>query len=437
MRISVFGLGYVGTVSAGCLARDGHDVIAVDPVGSKVNLINRGASPIVEREIDQILERTHRAGRLWATTDAADAVSRTDMSIICVGTPSKPNGCTDFRYVRRVCEEIGTSLASKTSFHVVVARSTMIPGSTGTIVIPALEMASERRAGDGFGVCYHPEFLREGSGVADYDDPPKALFGATDEHSGQMLRNLYKHMNLPVYQVDMVVAELVKYVDNVWHALKVCFANEMGVLARAIGVDGRDLMEIFCADTKLNISPQYLRPGFAFGGSCLPKDIRAATCQSQRLDLRLPVLNSILLSNERHIERAVSLIREQGAKDLGFLGISFKEGTDDLRESPIVEVIERLLGKGYNIRLYDRRVNIAALVGANREYILNHLPHLSKLIEREMQAVLDHARVVIIGHRDREFSSVPDRLRPDQILVDLVGVCRGPPSEGQYRGLCW
>jgi GDP-mannose 6-dehydrogenase len=433
MRISVFGLGYVGTVSAGCLARDGHKVIGVDTVLSKVDLINLGRSPIIE----EIIEQACREGCLRAMTDPTEAVLSTEMSIVCVGTPSEPNGGTDFRFVRRVCEEIGTALAHKADFHVVVVRSTMLPGSTEKIVIPTLEAASGKRGGGGFGVCYHPEFLREGSAVADHDDPPKTLFSSTDERSARMLRSLYEDTKHPVRQIDVAAAEMIKYVDNVWHALKVCFANEVGVLAHALGVDGHDLMEIFCLDTKLNISAKYLKPGFAVGGSCLPKDVRAVTRQARRLDLELPLLNSILLSNERHVARAVDLIREQGEKQLGFLGISFKAGTDDLRESPVVEVIERLLGKGYDIRLYDRNVSVARLVGANRDYILNRIPHLSQILEDDIQSVLDHARVIVIGNQDTEFGSIPARLRSDQVIVDLVRACDHTATGQQYSGPFW
>jgi GDP-mannose 6-dehydrogenase len=437
MRISVFGMGYVGTVSAGCLARDGHEVIGVDPVPAKVALINRDRSPIIERDINTVIEKACREGRLRATTDPTEAVLTTEMSILCVGTPSEPSGGADFRFVRRVCEEIGAAIARKRDFHLVVARSTMLPGSTQTVVIPTLEAASGKRAGEGFGVCYHPEFLREGSAVADYDDPPKTVFGATDERSARMLRSLYAHMNVPVRQIDIATAEMVKYVDNVWHALKVCFANEVGTLSHAMGIDGHDLMDVFCSDTKLNISPKYLKPGFAFGGSCLPKDVRAVMRQSRRLDLDLPLLNAILPSNELQVEQALTLIQAQGEKRLGFLGISFKAGTDDLRESPVVELIERLLGKGYDIRLYDRNVSVARLVGANRDYILNHIPHLSQILLEDIQAVLDHAGLLVVGNPDPAFADVPARLRADQTIIDLVRVCEAPPAGEQYRGLSW
>jgi GDP-mannose 6-dehydrogenase len=435
MKISVFGLGYVGAVSAGCLARDGHEVIGVDTAVAKVDLINKGQSPIIESDIDDVINCARREGSLRATTDTTDAVQASEISFVCVGTPSRPSGDTDFGSIRRVCHDIGVALRDKLDFHVVVVRSTMLPGSSENVVIPILEAASNKLAGLNFGVCYHPEFLREGNAVADYYDPPKAIFGATDERSTAMLCALYNNTRVPIRRMDMAAAELVKYIDNTWHALKVCFANEVGVLAQALKIDGIDLMEVFCSDTKLNISAKYLRPGFAFGGSCLPKDVRAITYQSRRLDLELPVFNAILRSNEIHVERALTLILQQGARQLGFLGISFKAGTDDLRGSPVVELIERLLGKGYDIRIYDRNVSVARLVGTNRDYVLNHIPHLSEILEESIETVLDHAKIIIIGNQDPEFARIPERMRPNQIVVDLVGVCQKPLSKEQYLNL--
>lgn len=437
MRISVFGLGYVGTVSAGCLARDGHVVVGVDPNLTKVDLINAGRTPIIEREIGDIIAFGRRSGRLRATTDSAASIAETEMSILCVGTPSDGNGAPDLAAMQRACAEIGDALRQKADFHVVVVRSTMVPGSTRNIVIPILETASGKTAGVGFGVCYHPEFLREASAVADFDHPAKAVFSASDGESGRALRRLYNDKNVPLREVTCEVAELLKYVDNGWHALKVCFANEVGTIAKCFGVDGRAVMEIFCSDTTLNISSKYLRPGFAFGGSCLPKDVRAAARQARRLDLELPVLGSILMSNERHIERALALIQSQGARKLGFLGISFKAGTDDLRESPVVELAERLLGKGYRIRMHDRYVNLARLVGANRDYILNHIPHLSEILEETIRPVLDHGDVIVVGNEDPEYRTIAADLRPGQILIDLAGICDGEALGQRYHGLCW
>ena len=383
MKISIFGLGYVGAVSAGCLAREGHEVIGVDPYQPKVDLINEGRTPVIEKDIGEIIAIAVRDGRLRATTEALDAVINSQISLICVGTPSQLNGSLDLKYVRSVCEQIGAVLKDKKDFHVVVARSTMLPGSMRNMVIPALEEASGKCAGRDFGVCNNPEFLREGTAVWDFYNPPKTVIGETDSRGGEMLASLYDKMDAPMIRTDVETAEMVKYTDNVWHALKVGFANEIGNVCKAVGIDGHKVMEIFCQDTKLNLSPYYMKPGFAFGGSCLPKDVRALSYKARTLDLDLPIINAIMPSNERQIENGLKMIMEKGSKKVGILGFSFKAGTDDLRESPLVELIERLLGKGYDVRIYDRNVNIASLVGANRDYILNHIPHISRLMVRK------------------------------------------------------
>ncbi len=336
MRISVFGLGYVGAVSAGCLAHDGHQVIGVDPNENKVTLINRGLAPIIENDIGGIIKNSVQTGRLTATTFVVDAVRDTDISLICVGTPSQLNGNLDLSYVRRVCEEIGEALKEKPDFHVVVARSTMLPGSMRDVVIPTLESASGKRSGMDFGICNNPEFLREGTAVYDYYNPPKTVIGETDARAGDLLVKLYEHMSAPLIRTDVETAEMVKYTDNTWHALKVSFANEIGNLCKALGIDGHQVMDIFCQDTKLNLSPYYMKPGFAFGGSCLPKDVRALSYKARSLDLELPVLNSILPSNKRQVEKGIKMIVDKGKRKVGVLGFSFKAGTDDLRESPLV-----------------------------------------------------------------------------------------------------
>ncbi len=436
MKISIFGLGYVGAVSAGCLATDGHEVVGVDPNKTKVDLINEGKTPIIEKDIGEMIAAAVAAGRLRATTDVRQAVMDTDISLICVGTPSQLNGNLDLSYVRRVCEEIGGALRDKSAFHVVVARSTMLPGSMRNVVIPTLESYSGKQAGVDFGVCNNPEFLREGTAVYDYYHPPKTVIGESDTRAGDVLVELYKDMDAPLIRTDIETAEMVKYTDNNWHALKVAFANEIGNLCKALGIDGHKVMEIFCQDTKLNLSPYYMKPGFAFGGSCLPKDVRALTYKGKSLDLDLPVLNAIMPSNQRQIEKAIAMITAKGRRKVGILGFAFKAGTDDLRESPLVDVIEYLIGRGYDLRLYDRNVNLAALTGANRDYILNHIPHISKLMVQSMDEVLDFAETVVIGNGAEEFRPVPDRLRPDQVLVDLVRIT-DRVSGGQYDGICW
>jgi GDP-mannose 6-dehydrogenase len=437
LRISIFGLGYVGTVSAGCLADDGHEIVGVDPVPTKVELINRGRSPIIETDIGEIIAATVKAGRLRATSDPVKAIRETELSFVCVGTPSQPNGNLDLQYIRRICEQIGDALKGKSARHTVVIRSTILPGTMHKMVIPTLEEFSCKKAGVDFGVCNNPEFLREGSAVKDFRQPPKTVIGESDPASGDILAVLYKRLDAPLIRTNLESAEMVKYVDNSWHALKIGFANEIGNLCKSLGLDGHEVMNIFCQDRKLNISPAYLLPGFAFGGSCLPKDLRALSYQAKMQDLQLPILTSILASNELQITRGVRLITEKGHVRVGILGFSFKAGTDDLRESPLIEVIERLIGKGYDLRIYDKNVNIASLVGANRDFILNRIPHISKLMVGDINAVLDHAQTVVIGNKDPDFKAVPDRLHEGQFLVDFVRVIEGRSKNGKYDGICW
>lgn len=436
MKISIFGLGYVGTVSAGCLATDGHSVIGVDPNKTKVDLINQGVSPIVEKDIGEMIAAAAKNNVLRATLDVRDAVINSDISMVCVGTPSQLNGNLDLSHVRKVCEQIGAALKEKSAFHVVVARSTMLPGSMRTVVIPALESYSGKKAGIDFGVCNNPEFLREGTAVFDYYNPPKTVIGETDRKAGELLMQLYAKMTAPLIRTEVETAEMAKYADNTWHAVKVAFANEIGNLCKAEGIDGHKVMEIFCQDTKLNLSPYYMKPGFAFGGSCLPKDVRALMYKGKSLDMDLPLINAILPSNQRQIEKGIKMIVEKGNKKIGILGFSFKAGTDDLRESPLVEVIEYLIGKGYELKLYDKNVNLAALTGANQDYILNHIPHISKLMASSMDEVLNFAQTIVIGNGAAEFRSVPDEIKPGQVVVDLVRIV--PKLSGdQYDGICW
>jgi GDP-mannose 6-dehydrogenase len=436
MKISIFGLGYVGAVSAGCLASDGHEVIGVDPNRTKVDLINQGIAPIIEKDIGEMIAATVKDGLLRATTDVRDAVMSSDISLICVGTPSQLNGNLDLSHVRKVCEEIGATIKAKDGFHVVVARSTMLPGSMRSVVIPTLESASGKKAGIDFGVCNNPEFLREGTAVYDYYNPPKTVIGESDVKAGAMLVAMYEKMDAPLVRTDVETAEMVKYTDNTWHAVKVAFANEIGNICKAVGIDGHRVMEIFCQDTKLNLSPYYMKPGFAFGGSCLPKDVRALTYKARTLDLDLPLLNSILSSNQRQVEKGIKMITDKGSKKVGILGFSFKAGTDDLRESPLVDVIEYLLGKGYDLKLYDKNVNLAALTGANQDYILNHIPHISKLMMSSMSDVLEFADTIVIGNGAEEFKNVGSLLKPGQVIVDFVRI-NNEKSGGQYDGICW
>ncbi|MBC8006870.1 MAG: nucleotide sugar dehydrogenase [Prolixibacteraceae bacterium] len=437
MRISVLGLGYVGAVSAGCLAQEGHDVIGVDPEPRKVDLINSGKTPIIEKDIGQIIERQVAEGRLAATMDVVDAVQRSDMVLVCVGTPSRSNGDIELKYIRRVCEEIGTAMRFHHGAPALVFRSTMLPGTMRDVVIPALEAASGRRAGIEFGVCVNPEFLREGTAVHDYFNPPKTVIGELNPASGDLVASLYERINAPLIRTDIQTAEMVKYADNAWHALKVGFANEIGNVCKELEVDSHRVMDIFCKDTKLNLSPYYLKPGFAFGGSCLPKDLRALLYKAKTLDVSLPILASILPSNEQQIQRGVRAVMDKRSKKVGILGFSFKAGTDDLRESPVVELTERLIGKGYDLRIYDSNVSLASLHGANRDYILNHIPHISRLMVPSIDDVLGHAGTIVIGNAALEFRDVPQRLADGQTLIDFVRVTDSRTVAGVYEGICW
>jgi GDP-mannose 6-dehydrogenase len=437
LKISVFGLGYVGTVTAGCLANDGHTVVGIDLLKAKVDLINQGRSPIVEAAIGEIIASTFKSGALRAISEPVQAIEETELSFVCVGTPSQPNGNLDVRYIRRICEQIGEALRNKRTRHTVVIRSTTLPGTMRGIVIPILQEFSRKKAGQDFGVCHNPEFLREGSAVKDFNSPPKTVIGELDGESGVLLAKLYERLDAPLIRTTLEVAEMVKYVDNCWHALKIGFANEIGNLSKCLGVDAHDVMNIFCQDKKLNISAAYLLPGFAFGGSCLPKDLRALSYKAKVHDLQLPILTSILPSNEMQVNRGVQLIIEKGKKRIGILGFSFKAGTDDLRESPMVEVIERLLGKGYDLRLYDKNVNLASLAGANRDFILNRIPHISRLMVKSVEEVLHHGETIVVGNNDPEFLGVPTKLCKDQVIVDFVRITNHGSHDGNYEGICW
>ena len=437
MKISVTGLGYVGTVVAGCLARSGHEVIGVDIERSKVQCINAGRAPIVEPEIDKVIREQVAAGRLSATTDTELAVEHSDLVLICVGTPSLGNGSIELKFVRRVCEHIGSALRRHQGAPVIVMRSTVLPGTTREVVIPTLEACSGKRAGVEFGVCFNPEFLREATAVQDFYDPPKTVIGEMNPASGDLLASVYANLAAPLIRTDIETAEMVKYADNAWHALKVGFANEIGNLCKALEVDGHRVMDIFCQDRKLNISSSYLKPGFAFGGLCLPKDLRALVHKAKTLDLSLPILAAVLPSNEQQIERGVQTVIDAGNRKVGILGFSFKAGTDDLRESPVVAMTERLIGKGYDIRVYDANVNLASIGGVNRDYILNRIPHIARLMVPSVEAVLAHVETIVIGNAAAEFRQIPKKLTERQVLVDLVRICDAPSVAGVYEGICW
>lgn len=436
--ISIFGLGYVGSVSAACFAKEGHQVIGVDVNSTKVEMINRGQSPIIEERLPELLRQEVDAGHIQATLDAIQAIQDSEISIICVGTPSNQNGSLNLNYVQRVCSDIGRALADKASYHVVVVRSTILPGSTETVVIPALEQASGKKVGCDFGVCFNPEFLREGSSIKDFYDPPFVVIGSDDERAIAITSQLYAMLTVPSFIVPFKVAEMVKYVNNTFHALKVTFANEIGNICKQQNIDSHQVMDIFCQDTKLNLSPYYLKPGFAFGGSCLPKDLRAILYHCRYLDIYPPILEAILPSNRHQVDLAYQMVKQAGRKRVGVLGFSFKAGTDDLRESPMVELIEHLIGKGYQVQVYDKNVSLANLQGANREYIEREIPHIASLMADSIEEVLQGSEVIVVGNKASEFKTVLAQLRDDQIMIDLVRITRDKVcSNEHYQGICW
>jgi GDP-mannose 6-dehydrogenase len=438
MNVSVFGLGYVGSVSAATFADDGHQVVGVDVNPSKVTLLNDAKSPIVEPGLEELIVANVAAGRLRATTSTDEAIETSDVSLVSVSTPSRRNGSLDLTYLARVCEQIGAALARKRSYHVVIIRSTVLPGTTHCTVIPILERASGKEYGVDFGVAMNPEFLREGSAVRDIKHPPMTLVGHNHAADATAAVALYRHLDAPLITCSIRVAEMIKYASNAWHAVKVCFGNEIGNLCKRLGVDSHEVMEIFCQDDKLNLSSYYLKPGFAFGGSCLPKDVRALEYRAKELDLELPMIQSLLRSNHLQIQHALDQIIETGRKRVGLLGFSFKAGTDDLRESPMVILAETLIGKGYDVRIYDRNVLLARLTGSNKDYIEKQIPHLSRLLCNTVDDVLDESDVIVIGNAGGEFGEALTRCRPDQVILDLVRV---PFDRGQvvadYRGICW
>jgi GDP-mannose 6-dehydrogenase len=437
-RVSVFGLGYVGAVSVAALAEHGHEVIGVDANPSKVEMVNAGQSPVIETGLEETLGRGVAASRIQATQSAEEAVDATEISMVCVGTPSHPNGSLDLTQVEKVCHEIGLALERRSEPHVVVVRSTMLPGSTEELVIPTLEDASGRPADGRLSVCFNPEFLREGSSLEDFYNPPFTLIGANDDRAASPVADLYSMVAAPLFSIPIREAEMVKYACNAFHALKVTFANEIGNICAEQAIDSHRVFEVFCQDRKLNISPAYLRPGFAFGGSCLPKDLRALVYQARRFDVEVPVLEAIMRSNARQVEKALQMIQETRQKRIGVLGFSFKAGTDDLRESPVVELIERLIGKGYAVSVYDRNVSLANLQGANRAYIEREVPHVASLMMDTIDQLLSSSDVLVIGNGDREFRRVVREARAHHHIIDLVRVA--DPTDGleaRYRGIGW
>ncbi|WP_291987304.1 nucleotide sugar dehydrogenase [Luteitalea sp.] len=422
MKIALFGLGYVGAVSAACFAAAGHDVTGVDVDASKVDLIKRGRSPVTEPGLDELLAEQVRSGRLTATTDTAAAVRASDLSLVCVGTPSRRNGSLESGYLERVVEQIGAALKDHAAYHVIVIRSTVLPGVVESVLTPILEESSGKRVGHEVGLCVNPEFLRESSAIRDFQQPPFTIVGETDSRAGDVLLQAYAHIDAPVRRVRPAEASMIKYASNAYHALKVAFSNEIGALCQQLDIDGRTVMKVFCEDRDLNVSHRYLQPGFGFGGSCLPKDVRALNYVSRDSDMSTPLLASVIPSNEAHIGRVVDVVLASGKRKVALLGLSFKRGTDDLRESPFVTLAEALIGKGVTLRVCDPDVTVGHLVGRNRAYIEERLPHVAQLLVADWCAAVEAADVVIVAKRLAGTENLAEVVRADQLVVDLVGI---------------
>lgn len=437
MRISIFGMGYVGTVSGACLAELGHSVIGVDTNERKVESLNAGTSPVIEERIGEIVRAQVQRGSLSATTDGAAAVRDSDVSFISVGTPSAPNGSLSLSAVKKVVEQIGKEIAAKNAEHTVVVRSTVLPGTTEGVLRPILERAAGRAIGDRLNLCFNPEFLREGSSVKDFYAPPFNVLGSLTEQGYTLLASIYEGIDTETFKVSCNTAESVKYLSNIFHAVKIAFTNECGSVLKKAGVDAREVMEIFVKDERLNISKSYLRPGFAFGGSCLPKDLRAFVHLAQEADIDIPFLRSVLPSNNGHIDRAFTQIVAKGRNRVALFGLTFKPGTDDLRESALVTLAEKLFGQGYELMIYDPNVELSALVGANRAFIENEIPHLKRLLTNAPDALIDWADTVVIGHADGAAREALAAMPPDKRVIDLTGVSEAATSGASYEGICW
>jgi GDP-mannose 6-dehydrogenase len=438
MKISVFGLGYVGAVSLACLARDGHKVIGVDLDLHKTELIRQGRSPIVEPGLNELMAAVVAQGQV-TLTDAADyAINNSELSFVCVGTPCKSNGSQDLTSIKRLAQQLGGVLAQKSGYHLVVIRSTVLPGTVEEVIKPMIERTASKRAGVDFGLCFQPEFLREGSSIRDYDNPPFTLVGANSSQDVEPLRAIFEHLPCRFVDTTIRTAEMLKYACNAFHALKITFANEIGRLSQALGVDADAVMRLVCQDTNLNISPAYLRPGFAFGGSCLPKDLRALMYAAKTDDVAVPMLSAILASNQLHVERALELILESGKKSVGMIGLSFKSGTDDLRESPLVALAERLIGKGLQLKVFDPEVHMSRLIGANRRYIEETIPHVASLMCPHLEEVVEGSDALVVGIKPDDLpGQLQAIVRKDQFLLDLVNLPAKEALRCRYQGICW
>ena len=438
MKISIFGLGYVGAVSLACLSRDGHEVTGVDIDTSKLELISSGKSPVIEEGMLELMSEVAASGRVAVTADAGEAIESTELSFVCVGTPSLPNGDQDLTALERLSKQMGEALSKKDGGHIVVIRSTVQPGTVEDVVIPLLEEHSGKKADEDFHVCFQPEFLREGSSIRDYDNPPMTVVGARHSAPLEQLRSVFGHLACEFIDTDIRTAETLKYACNTFHALKITFANEIARICQAMGSDSLQVMQLLCEDKQLNISKAYLRPGFAFGGSCLPKDLRALLYLGKTHDVETPMFSGVLPSNRIHVEHALQMILERGDREVGVVGLSFKSGTDDLRESPLVDLVERLIGKGINLRIYDPEVRVSRLIGANKQYIENVIPHIGSLMCDSVETAVDGAGTVIVGlSGDDIVSSLVEHCGSEQFIVDLVGLSELKDLGAEYAGACW
>jgi GDP-mannose 6-dehydrogenase len=435
MKISVFGLGYVGSVLVAYFADKGHNVLGVDINPIKIGLINKGLPPVIEQGLKPLIARAVKSGKLKATLDAKAAVLTSKISFICVGTPSLANGHLNLVYVKKVMREIGTALRRKKAYHTIILRSTVLPYSTERILIPILEKYSGKKCGKGFGIVFNPEFLREGTGLYDFHNPAYTVIGTSGNNDYRTAAKLYKDIKAPLIKTSIKTAEIIKYTNNIFHALKVTFTNEISNICRALHIDPFEVMDLFCLDKKLNLSRCYLKPGFAFGGSCLPKDVRAFTCHAKALDINVPILNAILPSNEQQIKYAVERITTLKKKKIGVLGIAFKAGTDDLRQSPIIDLIKILLDKSYSIKIYDRNVTLATLYGANKNFIKKNIPHINKLMVKNIREILDTCELIIIGNADEKFASIFPSLTKKQYVIDLIGIAKKVKTKAHYESI--
>lgn len=437
MNISIFGLGYVGCVTAACLAKLGHRITGIDINKNKVDTINQGKSPLIEPKLEEYIKEAVESKKLKATADTDKAIQETDISFICVGTPSKEDGSLDLKYIENISTQIGKSLQKKTSHHIIVIRSTVLPGTTENTIIPLIEKYSGKKSATGFDVCANPEFLREGTSIQDFFNPPKIVIGSNTTQTSDTIEKIYNLIKCPIFKTDIKTAEMIKYTDNSFHGLKVCFANEIGNICKSEDIDSHKVMDIFCSDTKLNLSPYYLKPGFAFGGSCIPKDLRAILHKSRSNNLKLPLLESILESNENQIKRAIKIITKTKKKNIGILGLSFKAKTDDLRESPIIEVIETLIGKGYNVKIYDNEVMLSSIFGANKEYITKEIPHIHRLFCSTIEETLKNTDIIIISKKEETFKQIKNLTTNNQLIIDLVRLFEPSETKSQYEGIGW